>query len=665
MSLIAWWPLTGHTNNHGTMANRLEVFSSGATYATGKIGQAMYKGTIGLTGDQWKSFIGNTISIAMWVYTKDDGTFNAGVPFFGEGGMEKPDNRKFSMFHYPEKTTFHCSWQHDDQSGSDPSKQTYWVCTHANFFEINKWVHLCVVQDAATETITVYKNGIEYNREQVSGLAQFNIKSAKTAPIRANIDYQLTNDIRIYDHALSAKEVKELSKPLVMHYKFNEPSSIQDSTFIVDSSGLGNDGELILPEYYGYNTEGSCARGVNCINSIGNPQAYIKTKLNPSFISDGTVSFWYKKNDNAFIKQNGGFLVATPDQEKQGQYFFAHQPGREPWHDSSVSHKHYYIDGVLNAPCITDKDWHFYCIVGANLTNWESFTMHRHGDDSWLYQGFLADFRVYNSSLSEDDMMELYKTGLSCNKQSQVFSGGLREGLSVYQSTKSNVVNCYEINESGQVPSGYIPLKYIRSSGESGGPAINTNHYATKDTRTVFDYEYLAASASWKGLFGSDNNGINQAMGYGIFLDQSTYSCYVSDYGTYGLWNQRRGTWEQNKRTLIDFTNYKLTVNNTSYDLSTATFAESQVPIYLCAYGRPGSIIGHSLINLYGCQIWEGSQLVRNFIPCINPLNVVGMYDMVNDQFYGSATNSVFLAGPRAIGIERNGSFCVSEFNEI
>lgn len=223
MSLIHWWPLNGNTNNYGTMGHEVQATSSDVTFINGKIGQALYKGSLILTGEQWKKIIGNTISIAMWVYTRDDGSYSAGVPFFGNGNMTEPNNRKFAMFHYPNKTTLHCSWQNDDQSsGENPS--TYWGCTYSNFFTIGEWVHLCIVQNAATNTITVYRNGEQYSKSTVNvgNLASMNFKEAGAAPIRANIDYQHTNDLRIYDHALSAAEVKELSKALVVHYTFDD-----------------------------------------------------------------------------------------------------------------------------------------------------------------------------------------------------------------------------------------------------------------------------------------------------------------------------------------------------------------------------------------------------------------------------------------------------------
>lgn len=235
MSLIAWWPLNGHTTNQGTRGRELNVTASNVTYNTsGKLGKAMHTGVLTLSDVQWESLIGNTISIAMWVYTRSDGSFSAGVPFFGNSGMTAPNNRKFSMFHYPNKTTLHCSWQNDDSNG------TYWGCTYNNFFVEDVWVHLCIVQDASTNTITVYRNGELYSTTSVSGLDSMNITQAASAPIRANINYQHTNDIRIYDHALSAAEVKEISKALVVHYTFDDISAESTTNLISNLHSLVN-----------------------------------------------------------------------------------------------------------------------------------------------------------------------------------------------------------------------------------------------------------------------------------------------------------------------------------------------------------------------------------------------------------------------------------------
>jgi hypothetical protein len=34
-------------------------------------------------------------------------------------------------------------------------------------------------------------------------------------------------------------------------------------------------------------------------------------------------------------------------------------------------------------------------------------------------------------------------------------------------------------------------------------------------------------------------------------------------------------------------------------------------------------------------------------IPCIDPNNVVGLYDLVNDVFYSSPNGAAFIAGPK------------------
>lgn len=42
-------------------------------------------------------------------------------------------------------------------------------------------------------------------------------------------------------------------------------------------------------------------------------------------------------------------------------------------------------------------------------------------------------------------------------------------------------------------------------------------------------------------------------------------------------------------------------------------------------------------------QLYDGDTLVRDFIPCISPNNVVGMYDLITGAFYSSATSTQFI----------------------
>lgn len=45
-------------------------------------------------------------------------------------------------------------------------------------------------------------------------------------------------------------------------------------------------------------------------------------------------------------------------------------------------------------------------------------------------------------------------------------------------------------------------------------------------------------------------------------------------------------------------------------------------------------------------KLYNGSTLVRDLVPCKNPSNVIGMYDLVNGKFYSNAGSGVFTAGP-------------------
>lgn len=91
---------------------------------------------------------------------------------------------------------------------------------------IGEWVHLTVTYNG--KTAIYYKNGIEVNSSTIAAAKQNAIANIDRiimlgsdggrsgAAVKSSL-----NDVRIYDHCLSAAEVKEISQGLVLHYKLD------------------------------------------------------------------------------------------------------------------------------------------------------------------------------------------------------------------------------------------------------------------------------------------------------------------------------------------------------------------------------------------------------------------------------------------------------------
>lgn len=67
----------------------------------------------------------------------------------------------------------------------------------------------------------------------------------------------------------------------------------------------------------------------------------------------------------------------------------------------------------------------------------------------------------------------------------------------------------------------------------------------------------------------------------------------------------------------------------------------------LIMFGRNSAgTISSSAQKIYSCKITDGSEIVRDFIPCYRIAdNVIGMYDKVNDVFYTNGGTGEFLKG--------------------
>lgn len=215
MSLMVWLPLNGDLTNQG-LSGEITQITAPVFVNNGKIGKAMSTGSAKLTAAQASNILNNNqMSFCFWIYVNaatGDTTNRAMI--FGNGGMGANNNRKFSIFQYPSCNDLHLSWMNDAAS------TTFIASVDSGVLPSYQWTHVAITYN--NPVCTVYINGNKLvSRNGVSNSSSF----AYDTILFSNIPNQARylNDFRIYDHALSPKEVKELAKGLVLHYRLAGP----------------------------------------------------------------------------------------------------------------------------------------------------------------------------------------------------------------------------------------------------------------------------------------------------------------------------------------------------------------------------------------------------------------------------------------------------------
>lgn len=186
------------------------------------------------------------------------------------------------------------------------------------------------------------------------------------------------------------------------------------------------------------------------------------------------------------------------------------------------------------------------------------------------------------------------------------------------------------------LPEGYVEVEYIESTGTQ---YIKSNVISNTVKRSKIKLKYTnintqAVIASRKAndrflLCYVENN--KYCIGYGNYWTFGTVSDDTICVETL-LQNKEQKCWIDN--ILSYSNNYEYTLNN---DLELYLFARNNID----TKDMP------SKCKVYYIMLYDQyDSLIRNFIPCINPSNKVGMYDTVTQTFFGNSGTGEFIAGP-------------------
>ena len=194
-----------------------------------------------------------------------------------------------------------------------------------------------------------------------------------------------------------------------------------------------------------------------------------------------------------------------------------------------------------------------------------------------------------------------------------------------------------------RLPSAYQEVEYIETS-DGTSAYIDTGFTTNTNMKIEIDAQALGNSELFLGampISGSENSNftigrVNNTMGYLCWNNQHYY-------GNYGDWSTR------SKVVAYQDSYIHYTFNGTDYAFSIISPAiERTSTLYLFRRndgGTPSSVAA-SKIRLFGCKLWSGDTLSRDFVPCYRRSDSeIGLYDLVNNTFYTNAGTGTFTKG--------------------
>lgn len=281
--------------------------------------------------------------------------------------------------------------------------------------------------------------------------------------------------------------------------------------------------------------------------------------------------------------------------------------------------------------------------TGSN--NWSSTSGYStiggryNGSYTTYFTGYVDDYRVYHTLLSDTDIQNLYKTKAYITNMGDIETHQFIEDKAQAQVTLKYSFEADEFYE--ELYSGYDVLEYIESTGtqyvDTGYVATSTNYTYELDmapTKIGGFYSYMGFMASGT----TPRAGIHEYSNVFMLGANATTNSSTSP-----VVNERivlRGLFKSGTQRL-----YK---NGTLIASNSTSFNHSANTLSTHIFGRNYSS-GRNLtsIKLYSAKIYEGSTLVRHYIPVRRQSdNAFGLYELLNGTFHANSGSGTFTSGP-------------------
>ena len=191
------------------------------------------------------------------------------------------------------------------------------------------------------------------------------------------------------------------------------------------------------------------------------------------------------------------------------------------------------------------------------------------------------------------------------------------------------------------LPKGYTEVGYIEST-KGGGQYVDTG--VTAKTGVKVEARVLWTTESQdSALIGARNDYSSDTRFFPVWYYNGALS-----YG-HKTWNQLSGA-EVPANSVVDIVSDFTTAGQVTIKIGSSEYKvtglgdafDTGLTMYLGAGNYGGSVGSGMQGRIFGCKIYEGAELKRDFVPCVSAKEGAGLWDCVEGRFYPNKGGTAF-----------------------
>jgi hypothetical protein len=201
------------------------------------------------------------------------------------------------------------------------------------------------------------------------------------------------------------------------------------------------------------------------------------------------------------------------------------------------------------------------------------------------------------------------------------------------QRITANGVALWEMPSADGLPAGYEACEYIQFSGKQ---QFDTGIIPTEKTKIELTFTRESSNSLY--MYGVRNSG-----------NTASVTAYLATSGAWRYGNTYRNyTLSQNTKhtAIVDSTGVNMDGTKSSYGATVKAFTANATLTFGATRGTGGALGTPQFIGkLYTFKMYDNGELIRDYMPCINPQGVYGFWENVQRVFVSSATTTAFTGG--------------------